>query len=297
MLWIVLCATLAVVESGDWSAILRAQQLFHEVYGKRIEAAKTAAEKSALAREILELAKKESDSAAKRVELEEAKRLAVQAMDGALALEAVRVFAASFGAHHDSDPHTLLQQAETLWQQAETKEGSERLSQQVEAIALYLRCKNAPSLVAKYWQHRIQQIMTSGAVMLRAKDAIIHASRASYSSEFDAICYWKDPQEWFEWTTSLAAGKYQLGVEYAAFGSGAGSAFIVALFRGNAVKPSAVILFTLQSTASWREFRWRDVGVVAIPSSGEYRIEFRVARPRSYDGFINIRSLRFSPLR
>jgi len=59
----------------------------------------------------------------------------------------------------------------------------------------------------------------------------------------------------------------------------------------------AVILFTLQSTASWREFRTRTVGVLAVPTSGKYRIEFRVVRPVGDSGFINIRCLRLVPTR
>ncbi len=75
MVWqVILCGLLAVSESGDWSAIIKAQQLFHEVYGKKIEAAKTPEAKAALAKELLELAKKETDQLAKRVELEQAKK-------------------------------------------------------------------------------------------------------------------------------------------------------------------------------------------------------------------------------
>ncbi|MBC7077319.1 MAG: hypothetical protein H5T92_03290, partial [Synergistales bacterium] len=157
MLWIVVCAALAVVESGDWSAILRTQQLFYEVYGKRIEAAKTSAEKSALARELLDLAKKESDATAKMVELEEAKRLAVEAHDLAIAVEAVRLLAAASPKGERSDDEQLLR-AEAVWQEAESKTGVEKLYKQLEALREFFRVSSPPALVTKRWEQRIEQV-------------------------------------------------------------------------------------------------------------------------------------------
>jgi len=287
MLWIVLCATLAVVESGDWSAILRAQQLFHEVYGKKIEAAKTPEAKAALAKELLELAKKETDQIAKRMELEEAKQLAIAAEDAGLAIEIVRELAKL---PRDDVPADLLAEAERLW------EANSTITDKLEAIELYLRADAKSPLLRKKWELRIEQIKSGGTIVLRAKDAKVHAGRAAYASQFDAICYWKDPSEWFEWETSIPSARYRLEVDYAAMGAEAASEFGVAFFRVNARKPSAVLSFSLQSTGNWREFRNRVVGIVVVPHDGEYRVEFCVLRPRSQEGFINLRSVRLVPL-
>jgi len=287
MLWIVLCATLAVVESGDWSATIKAQQLFHEVYGKKIEAAKTPEAKAALAKELLELAKKETDQIAKRMELEEAKQLAIAAEDAGLAIEIVRELAKL---PRDDVPADLLAEAERLW------EANSTITDKLEAIELYLRADAKSPLLRKKWELRIEQIKSGGTIVLRAKDAKVHAGRAAYASQFDAICYWKDPSEWFEWETSIPSARYRLEVDYAAMGAEAASEFGVAFFRVNARKPSAVLSFSLQSTGNWREFRNRVVGIVVVPHDGEYRVEFCVLRPRSQEGFINLRSVRLVPL-
>jgi len=295
-MWILLCLALAVVESGDWSAILRAQQLFHEVYGKRIESAKTAQEKSALAREILQVAREEPDATNKYVGLMQARQLAVEAQDGAVALEVVQALVTSFADEQDSDTNGLLHRAEMLWELAEKKRGPDQLSGRLDAVELYLRAGVTSPFAKKKWELRIEQIKSGGAIVLRAKDAKVHAGRAAYASQFDAICYWKDPSEWFEWETSIPSARYRLEVDYAAMGAGAASEFGVAFFRVNARKPSAVLSFSLQSTGNWREFRNRVAGIVVVPHDGEYRVEFRVLRPRSQEGFINLRSVRLVPL-
>jgi len=157
MLWIVLCVTLAVVESGDWSAIIKAQQLFHEVYGKKMEAAKTPEAKAALAKELLELAKKETDQLAKRVELEEAKRLAIEAEAAALAFDIVRAWVETFPETSLSQTE-LLERAELLWKEAETKKGIEKLSWQTDAIEMWLQSRTTSGLLSRQWEARIDRV-------------------------------------------------------------------------------------------------------------------------------------------
>jgi len=273
MMWIVLCATLALVESGDWSAPIRAQQLFHEVYGKRIEAAKTSAEKSALAREIFELAKKESDAAAKMVELEEAKRLAVEANDAELALQVVRELATL---PRSALPDDLLHYAESLWVNARD------LSEKIDAIEFYLRSTPSP-LARKLWDGRISELISNNVVELRAKDAkLIGGAQMAYWADLDAILYWNNPAAHIEWQANVPAGEYQVSIEYAADPPmAAGSLFEIALFRNErARRPVATLRFTLSTTGPWATFVTRSIGTLRLSADPATIVTLRVLQKR-----------------
>ncbi|GAB4133009.1 MAG: hypothetical protein Kow0040_14670 [Thermogutta sp.] len=278
MLWIVLYVTLAVVESGDWSAPIRAQQLFHEVYGKRIEAAKTSAEKSALAREILEIAKKESDSAAKRVELEEAKRLAVEAHDLAIAIEAVRVIAAQSPKGEISDDEQLLR-AEAVWQDAEAKTGVERLYKQLDSLHEFFRVPSPPVLVKKRWEQRIEQVKSGGAIVLEARDARCVGRSIVYKPGFDLVLYWKSPQEYMEWEAVLEPGQYQVELQYSADPQmGWGSLMAVSVFLPGARSPLASCHGTFMPTGTWGTVGSTRFSDLRITKQGRYVIRLHVLR-------------------
>jgi len=271
MLWIVLCVTLAVVESGDWSAILRAQQLFHEVYGKRIEAAKTSAEKSALAREILELAKKESDSTAKMVELEQAKRLAVEAHDLAIAIEAVRLIASQSLKDELSDDERLLK-AEQVWREAESKTGVDKLYTQLDALQEFFRVSSPPVLVKNRWEQRIEQVTSGGGIVLKAKDAKLVGRHLVYVSNIDRITGWSEPNEYVEWHAELRSGTYEVSIEYTGPWRGPLSVFAIGVFRNNSRIPISARFFSLEKTETWDSAKTITVGWVRVPKSDSYTV-------------------------
>lgn len=278
MLWIVVCAALAVVESGDWSAILRTQQLFHEVYGKRIEAAKTSAEKSALAREILDLAKKESDSTAKMVELEEAKRLAVDAHDLAIAVEAVRLLAAAAPKGERSDDEQL-RRAEAVWQEAESKTGIEKLYKQLEALQEFFRVSSPPVLVKKMWESRIEQVTSGGAIVLEARNARCVGQSIVYKPGFDLVLYWKSPQEYMEWETELEPGLYRVELHYSADAQmGFGSLMALSVFLPGARSPIASCHGTFMPTGTWGTVGSTVFSDLRITKPGKYIIRLHVVR-------------------
>lgn len=272
MVWqVTLCAVLVLVESGDWSAILRAQQLFHEVYGKRIEAAKTSADKSALAREILDLAKKESDSTAKMVELEQAKRLAVEANDAGLAVQVVRELARL---PRNDLPDDLLRHAESLWVKAQD------LTERLDAIEFYLR-SNPPPLAQKLWEDRIADLIAYSVIELPAKEArLIGDTRMAYWADLEAILYWNNPLSQIEWHANVPPGEYQVSIEYAADPPmAAASLFEVALFRNERARlPLATVRFTLSTTGPWATFVLRQVGTLRISADGANVVKLRVVR-------------------
>ncbi|MEM4217983.1 MAG: RICIN domain-containing protein [Candidatus Methanomethylicaceae archaeon] len=161
MVWqVILCGLLAVSESGDWSSFLKAEQLFYEVYGKKIEAAKTPEAKAALARELLELAKKETDQLAKRVELEQAKRLAVEAGNRFLAIAVIKEIVAIVPCPDDvNDPCAT---AEELWDQSSQ---SHALSDKLEAIQMWFYAPSQSALITSKWEKRISDFLIEPLVL------------------------------------------------------------------------------------------------------------------------------------
>lgn len=155
MQWIVLCVTLAVVESGDWSAILRAQQLFHELYGKKAEAAKTPQDKVLLARAIFEYAKTESNSELRRIAAEEANRLAIEARYAQLCYEIAKLQRQS----DDSDPLLVDSDCDRLWIQAERTERLEQFDLMYESISKWLCVSSPPQLLSKKWEERTAEFL------------------------------------------------------------------------------------------------------------------------------------------
>ncbi|MEM4204182.1 MAG: RICIN domain-containing protein, partial [Candidatus Methanomethylicaceae archaeon] len=165
MVWqVILCGLLAISESGDWSSFLKAEQLFYEVYGKKIEAAKTPEAKAALAKELLELAKKETDQLAKRVELEQAKRLAVEAEAVALAVDIVRTFIEAFP-ETTKNPETLIDRAEELWKEGESKQWPGSFTWHLDAIELFLKAAPQSPLISQKWEQRISELMIAPFVL------------------------------------------------------------------------------------------------------------------------------------
>lgn len=161
MVWqVILCGLLTLTESGDWSAIIKAQQLFHEVYGKKIEAAKTPEAKAALAKELLELAKKETDQLAKRVELEEAKKLTMESGNRFLAIEAIRQLVTVIPCPDDiSDPCAT---AEDLWDQATQ---SNTVFDKLDAIQMWFYAPSQSALITSKWEKRISDFLIEPLVL------------------------------------------------------------------------------------------------------------------------------------
>lgn len=136
----------------------RAVGLIDEVYGKQLEAARTPDQKATLAREILQMAREESDAANKYVGLMTARRLAVEANMGALALEVVQLQVAAFADELDGDAEGLLRRADMLWDTAETKRGQEQLKWRIDAVEAWLRSGEKSAILSRKWEARIAQV-------------------------------------------------------------------------------------------------------------------------------------------
>lgn len=158
-----------------------AQRLLEEVFGKRLAAAKTPAEKGKLAREMIEAVRGEPDEAARYAALVQARILAVEARDGRLALSAVRLLAGEFesdaGAASDAE---RLARADRLWAEAEKAEGKQRLEKQLEAVGEYWRANDASGIRHTLWRKRAAAISGLGEssktlrVFSGTRVAIIH---------------------------------------------------------------------------------------------------------------------------
>jgi len=291
MVWqVILCGLLAVSESGDWSAIIKAQQLFHEVYGKKIEAAKTPEAKTALAKELLELAKKETDQLAKRVELEEAKKLAVEAHAIAMGIDIAKELASIPRDDLPSDP---LAEADALWLNAQSDEDK------LHALELFFRVKEISPLVAQKWHERIDQMSNASTVILSAQTAKLFGSRLFYEKGLDAINGWELPTDYMEWSATLRGGTYVVTVSYAADPPMAPeSLFGFGIFQNEkARKPISYAMSQLGPSGPWFTVIDRQFGVIKVPKDGTYVCRFYVVRKhpdKLKAGLIVLRSITLS---
>lgn len=201
MSWAVLLSCALVVMEGA----SQAEKLFQEVYGPKLAAAKTPQTKTALAKELLELARKETDPEAKRIELQTAKRLAIEAQAAALALDVVRAWVEAFPETSLSQAE-LLERAELLWKEAEAKKGTERLAWQTDAIEMWLQSRTTSGLLLRQWESRIDQVfydpviqnflrLFNGrwvAIVNRKSGLTINVARASMEVG-TPIIQWPDP--------------------------------------------------------------------------------------------------------
>jgi hypothetical protein len=274
--------------------MIRAQQMFHEIYGKRIEAAKTPEAKAALAKELLELARKESDLTAKLVELENARRLAIEAEDIALSVEIVRELATTPARDLPDD---LLSNAESLWLKSRT------WVEKLDAIELYFRSAPSP-LVKQVWDERVAQLVSHGKLEFLAKDAkLVGGSRMAYWSDLDAILYWDNPLWYIEWRRNVPPGEYTITIEYAADPPmAAGSLFEIALFRNERARvPVTSLRFVLGTTGPWATFVSREIGKVKVTGESINVVRLRVLQKNPptpvEQGLIAPRKLIFRRLR
>ncbi|MEM4235083.1 MAG: hypothetical protein QXU75_08040 [Candidatus Methanomethylicaceae archaeon] len=281
MVWqVILCGLLAVSESGDWSSFLKAEQLFHEVYGKKIEAAKTPEAKAALARELLELAKKETDQLAKRVELEQAKRLAVEANAIAIAIETVKELAKTV--RYDM-PTNLIDEAERLWQEASADRSGENALLKLEAIELFFRSESTSSLFVQKWRARIDDLIRNKMTILNGREARLVGQRISYDSNLGGIASWFNTEDYAEWFVHLDAARYTVRIYYAIKDYAGRSIFAVIIVPERAAKPLAEIPFRPPTTGSWMNRQSLIIGTVSIRNQGKYYVRIVLLQKANKD--------------
>jgi len=286
MLWGILLLCALVLTEGSWQA----KQLFHEVYGQKLAAAKTPQAKTALAKELLELARKETDLEAKRIELQTAKRLAIEAEAAALALDVVRAWVEAFPETSLSQAE-LLERAELLWKEAEAKKGMEKLAWQVDAIELWLQSRASGQLTSVIWANRIATITNPTNIVMHVRDAS-WTGQIKFSEQLDAIINWVDPQDTIRYTCQLTPGKYVVSVEYAADHLSAYASLFELRFASSERSQPVALRFQLVNTGQWPTYRTIQVGRVQIRTPGTYTVHLVVLAKRPPDPRMGIISLR-----
>ncbi len=139
--------------------IRRAEGIVQEVFGKEIAQAKTPAEKSRLGREIMRLGLEDKDLANQYAALQAARRLAVEALDGALGLEAVRELASRFEPAEKMPAWERLREAERLWKESESATGRTKLGKQLNAAEGWIYTRDACN---KKWAERLRDLENTG---------------------------------------------------------------------------------------------------------------------------------------
>ena len=137
----------------------------------------------------------------------------------------------------------------------------------------------------------------SGAIVLRARDAILHGDAIFYekTKTKDNIGHWVDAADRVSWRMSVTTpGTFQVFVDYAATGGGAKLEVALERKRGGAFAPAGQPQpFLRVSTGAWDTFRDSEIGPVAIHEAGEYRLVVRSADGKA--PLINLRKVTLSP--
>jgi hypothetical protein len=279
----------------------RAEKMVQEVYGRDIAKARTPSEKGKLAQEILRAAREEQDSAVRFAALEAAKRLAIAAQDGRLAVEIVREIVNGFQPAEEITPQERLAEADRLWQQAEGLSGQGKLAKQLDAIQQWFYYPaEGNSLAARKWRNNIQsvQALSPPMVILEARDAKLIGNQIVYSQEIDRIGWWINPKEFVQWEQKLKKGKYKVILRYSAYHFDTPqSLFCVGVFVPHSEKPISSCTFSLEGTGAWTNLKAVDVGYISVPWDGLYTIRLFVLRKVGHPdkGIIDVQRLSLEP--
>ncbi|MEM4204480.1 MAG: RICIN domain-containing protein, partial [Candidatus Methanomethylicaceae archaeon] len=165
---------LAVSESGDWSSFLKAEQLFYEVYGKKIEAAKTPEAKAALAREIFEYAKTETDGSLKSTALQMVRQLVIDARYGHLALELAKY--QTNASTNSEEAHTADRKGDEVWNDSlSIRDRSTRFALQLDALESWFAAQSPPSILVSKWDERLKHFLSENPPPQRPIPSIVSA--------------------------------------------------------------------------------------------------------------------------
>lgn len=121
-----------------------------------------------------------------------------------------------------------------------------------------------------------KQSSTSGAVILHARDALVHGEKLRYEPEphKDTLGYWVNSGDWAEWQfTAPAAGTYSVDVLQGC-GAGSGAAEVEIAVAEQALR------FTVEETGHFQRFVPRTVGTITLSAAGPHRLTVRaVSKP------------------
>lgn len=151
--------------------LVEGRRLVDEVFGPRIEAAKTAPQKAAVAEEILRVAEKEPHPANRYAGYQVARRLAVEADCGRVGLAVVTRLAAEFQPTLPRQPDAWLPAADKAWDDAEQKKGTDRLAGRLDAAECFLRAEEAiqAGFAAVKWNERLSDLAAGDAPAVAGK--------------------------------------------------------------------------------------------------------------------------------
>jgi len=283
------------------TALVEAHKLIEDVYGRRIEAAKAAAQKAAVGQEILAVAEKEQNQANRYAGLQVAKRLAVEAENGKLGLAVVKRFASEFQPPLPREADAWLPAAETAWDAAESKKGTDRLAGRLDAAECWLRAEESSAVANQKWMARFAIVETGADVVLWARDSQPKGERIAYAEDLDVIFRWSNPSDYIEWKAFLPAGKYSIAIEFTAeSGMVPHSVFGLAFAEAGKNRSIYQEAFSLHATGAFPTFAMHRMSdTLLIRGDGEYIIRLGVmkkAPAKSWITIVNVRSIQFTQL-
>lgn len=129
----------------------------------------------------------------------------------------------------------------------------------------------------------------TGVIELFAAEARVRGGTVRYDPESDSLASWAGAEDRAEWTFHVSRpGRFRVELEYACEPASAGGAVQVTLV-------DQVVVGELTSTEGARTFARRDLGVLPIPSAGEWTLTIRGRKAETAPSLMNLRAVRLIP--
>jgi hypothetical protein len=109
-----------------------------------------------------------------------------------------------------------------------------------------------------------------GAVVLQARDVVVHGTTVRYEPDKNTIGYWTKPADWVSWELEITQPDTFTVEIFEACGRGSGgSHYTVEL-------ADQKLIDEVPDTDSFRNFRTRKIGQIKIDKPGNYTLSVRV---------------------
>lgn len=139
----------------------------------------------------------------------------------------------------------------------------------------------------------------AGRLELPAHFADTHGDKLRFEPQphKNTIGYWTNPEEWAAWSMKIPrSGEYRLELHQGCgTGQGGSEVDVVIVPDGDRSKTITVRSFVVEETGHFQKFRARDLGTVAFPEAGVYRLEVR-PRKLAKNAVMDVRLVTLTPV-
>ncbi len=137
---------------------------------------------------------------------------------------------------------------------------------------------------------RVIRPSASGVVTLAAHDATTRGQVLRYEPQphKNTLGYWSRAEDWCQWRFQAPAGRYDVEILQGC-GQGHGGSEVALIVGGRE------IIFTVEETGHFQNFRNRSLGTIELTSAGEQTLQLR-PRTKKAGAVMDVRQVRLLPV-